>query len=145
MYLAGVFNVHTHIFVGGLVGADQVSMEAWEAYYRPDREETDHHFQHSDTVKSRNKQFLFREKYNHVKAHAEWEKTHITDLQRASMGTKLYEHLTASILTYSLRTVVLLPIVPCYQFIWLQLQNTVIFYALTKALRSQIRHECFCL
>lgn len=46
--------VHTHVFIGGLVGADQVGMEAWEAHDGPHREETHHHFQHSDTKKSRN-------------------------------------------------------------------------------------------
>lgn len=41
----------THIFIGGLIGADQVGMEAWETHNGPDREEAHHHFQHSDTIK----------------------------------------------------------------------------------------------
>lgn len=40
----------THIFIGGLIGADQVSMEAREAHYGPDREETHHHLQHSAAI-----------------------------------------------------------------------------------------------
>lgn len=51
--MCGTLNVHTHILVGGLVGADQVGMEAWEAHYGPDREETHHHLQYSDTKKLR--------------------------------------------------------------------------------------------
>ena len=35
----------THILVGGLVGADQVGVEAWEANDGPDGEETHHHLQ----------------------------------------------------------------------------------------------------
>ena len=50
-------SISTHVFIGGLVGADQVGMEAREAHYGPDREETHHHLQHSDPVKSRNNCF----------------------------------------------------------------------------------------
>ena len=42
-----VFNINTHVFVCGLVGANQVGVEAWEAHYGPDREKTHHHLQHS--------------------------------------------------------------------------------------------------
>lgn len=44
----------THILIGGLVGADQVGMEAWEAHYWPHREETHNHLQHSDSITLRN-------------------------------------------------------------------------------------------
>lgn len=45
--------------------------------------------------------------------------THITDPYGVGMDKKTVQVLTASILTYSLRAVLLLPIVPSYQFIWL--------------------------
>ena len=50
-------SIHTHIFIGGLVGADQVGEEPRQTHDGPDGEETHHHLQHSGTIKSRNNCF----------------------------------------------------------------------------------------
>ena len=43
--------VCTHVLVGGLIGADEVGVEARQAHNGPHREETHQHLQHSHSVK----------------------------------------------------------------------------------------------
>lgn len=57
----------THIFIGGLVGADKVGMEAREPYDGPDGEEAHHHLQHGDSMELRNKPRTASHAFLHLK------------------------------------------------------------------------------
>lgn len=43
----------SYIFIGGLIGSNQVGVETRESHYRPNREETYHHLQHSNKGQGR--------------------------------------------------------------------------------------------
>lgn len=49
----------THIFIGGLVGADQVGVKSWQTYDGPDGEKAHHHFQNSAHVKDKINLYLY--------------------------------------------------------------------------------------
>lgn len=73
--------------------------------------------------------------------------THIIDPYGVSIDKKTVQVLTTSILTYSLRAVLLLPIVPSYQFIWLGLAQHCSFSLLHIKHKNTgiVQDESFCL